>query len=501
MRKSFLATFALLTLFLTGCVSNPSPLPTSPASAIPESWKPYYTQQVQWEPCEEDFECATVKAPLDWENPQSAEISLAMIRSSATGQNPLGSLFVNPGGPGAPGIDFVKSSLDYAVTDEIAKNYDVIGFDPRGVGQSSAVTCFTDDSLLDEFLFEPLTSARGTQEWFEERQQAIDTFVGACQENSGDLLAHVDTESAAHDLDMLRSVVGDRYLNYVGYSYGSLLGAIYADAFPGNVGRMLLDGALNPASENFDVSLNQAIGFENALKAYLEDCLNSSECPFTGTVDSSMKRIASLLEELDAKPIASSDSRVLGADAMVTAIVAPLYDREAWSVLTQIFDEVFAGNPDTAWSAVDWYYNRVQGVYEDNSTEAFTAINCLDYPVNSDRAQWAADAEKLAEVAPVIGPYLAWGDQLCLSWPAAAKRQPHEVSAEGSAPILVIGTTGDPATPYLWAQDLAAQLSNGHLLTFEAEGHAAYTQSNGCVDKVVEKYLLEGEVPPSGAKC
>ncbi len=312
---------------------------------------------------------------------------------------------------------------------------------------------------------------------------------------------YVDTHSAAQDLDLLRAVVHDRFLNYVGYSYGTLLGATYAGLFPKNVGRMVLDGALNPASTNFDVTVKQSVGFENALKAYLADCLEASACPFSGTVEQSMTRIHELLASLDAQPLKGSDGRNLGADSMVTAIVTPLYDQASWSELSTIFDGVFSGDADPAWSAVDWYYNRVDGTYQDNSTEAFMAINCADYPASSDREQWRVDAAKVATAAPVIGPYLAWGEQFCVSWPAQAVRQPQEISAAGSAPILVVGTTGDPATPYVWAQELAAQLENGHLLTFAGEGHTAYTQSNSCVDKTVDDYLLRGTVPPRDAHC
>lgn len=501
MKKNVLTLITLLTLVLSGCVAQPSGLPETPAMSIPESWEPFYSQEVQWEACGDNFECTRVRAPLDWENPQSAEISLAMIRHSASSQNPLGSLFVNPGGPGAPGINFVRDSLDFAVTKNISDSYDVIGFDPRGVGQSTAVTCFQDDAQLDDFLFAPAGGVRGSQEWFEDRQHSIDQYSAACVENSGDLLNFVDTQSAAHDLDMLRAIVGDRYFNFVGYSYGSLLGATYAEMFPANVGRMVLDGALNPASSNFDVSLNQAIGFENALKAYLEDCLESSECPFSGSVESSMNEIQKLLSGLDQEPLTSVDPRTLGADSMVTAIASQLYSQLGWPELSHIFESVFAADAKPAWAAVDWYYNRVNGVYQDNSTEAFNAINCVDYPANANQDQWRKDAEHLAAKAPVIGPYLAWGDQFCLSWPAQPTSQPHEISASGSAPILVIGTTGDPATPYVWAQELAAQLENGYLLTFVGEGHTAYTQSHSCVDSVVDRYLLNGVVPEPNKKC
>lgn len=497
----FVSLLGACVLFLAGCAPSPTPLPETRAPAIPDAWQPFYTQKLDWEDCGADFECARATAPLNWENPEGETIFLSLIKHEATGSQRLGSLFVNPGGPGASGVDFIRNSLDFAVTNRVQEAYDVIGFDPRGVGKSSSVRCVDNAEQLDEFLFDLLDSPRGTPQWLEERQRGIDEYVQMCQERSGELLSHIDTESAAHDLDMLRSVVGDRFFNYVGYSYGSLLGAIYAEMFPGNVGRVVLDGALNPASENFDISLNQAIGFENALRNYLEYCLPQSDCPFTTSVDQSMTQIEKLLGSLDVRPLTSSDDRLLGADSMLTAIVAPLYSEDSWPFLTEIFQSVLAGDALPAWTAVDLYYNRQNGEYLDNSTEAFIAINCVDYPVSNDPQQWARDAQKLEEAAPVIGPYLAWGDQLCVSWPAQSKRQPQELGAQGSAPILVVGTTGDPATPYVWAKQLAQQLDNAYLLTFEGEGHTAYPQSQGCVDRTVDRYLLRGIVPENNARC
>jgi pimeloyl-ACP methyl ester carboxylesterase len=448
------------------------------------------------------MQCAEATAPLDWANPTGQTISLALVKHEATTANPLGSLFVNPGGPGASGVSFVANSLDYAVSADVKKNYDVIGFDPRGVGSSTAVTCYTDPAQMDQFLFEYTPTPRESEEWFAEGEQASADFTAACVQNSGDLLAHVDTISAARDLDMLRAVVGDSRLNYLGYSYGTLLGAIYSENFPLNVGRMVLDGALNPASTNSEVVLTQAIGFENALTAYLTDCVTKDSCPFTGSVEASLQQISDLLSQLDISPLTASDGRMLGSDTMVTAIISPLYDRQSWDYLSDVFTAVDQGDADPAYSSVDWYYNRTAtGGYGDNSTEAFIAINCVDYPVSGDRAQWAADAAALKEQAPVIGPYLAWGDQLCSMWPTPAKLMPQEVHATGSADILVVGTTGDPATPYRWAKELAAQLDKGHLVTYTGEGHTAYNKSNACVNDAVDGFLLRGTVPARDPQC
>ena len=493
---------AVVALTLTACSGGVVPEPSLPPESVPAEYQVYYSQTLEWTDCHEDMQCATATAPLDWAEPSGETIELALVRHSATSSQKLGSLFVNPGGPGASGVNFVADSLDYAVSGAVQKNYDVIGFDPRGVGASSAVVCVDSAAQMDEFLFGASDTVRASPEWFAEREAASADFALGCLQRTGDLLAHVDTVSAAHDLDMLRATVGDRQLNYLGYSYGTLLGAIYAENYPGNVGRMVLDGALDPSSTSFDVNLTQSIGFENALRAYLADCLAGSECPFAGTVDSAMTQIGQLLADLDQSPLTASDGRVLGADSMLTAIIAPLYDKQAWSYLSDVFIAVYDGDADPAYGSVDWYYNRSEdGTYSDNSTESFLAINCLDYPVKKDPGQWASDAQVLAQKAPVIGPYLAYGDELCAQWPFPAVLTPKKVTGHGAGDILVVGTTGDPATPYRWAQHLAAQLEGGHLVTYTGEGHTAYNKSNSCVNDAVEGFLLRGKVPATDPKC
>lgn len=503
------------TLALAGCAPSTAPVPTpTSATAIPAEYAKYYQQQLNWAPCATNDQCATATAPLDWSQPAGRTISLALVRHVATGPQRLGSLFVNPGGPGASGVDFVKQSLNYAVSAQVQSAYDVIGFDPRGVGASTAVRCFDTAAELDHFIFDLNTQPRASAAWLDARVADSASYAAACAQKSGDLLSHVDTVSAAKDLDMLRAVVGDGALNYLGYSYGTLLGATYADLFPTRVGRMVLDGALDPASSNVDVLLNQAKGFENALRAYLVWCLQQKQCPFApggaghpGTapaaaeVDAAMTIVGKLLDALERTPLTGKDGRKLGADTMLTAIIAPLYSKSQWPALTQVFQAVAGGSADAALASADSYYSRVNGVYQDNSTEAFSAVNCLDYPVTADRAQWAKDAAALAAAAPVMGPYLSYGDAVCAAWAAKSTRTPAPVKAVGSPDILVVGTTGDPATPYQWAVNLAGELPKGHLITNTGEGHTAYNKSNSCVNNAVDDFLLSGKVPATDPRC
>lgn len=497
---------SVLVLVLSGCVSLFQPdknqatsTPTNEHVA-PDLVK-FYSQDIGWKKCNDSMQCAMITAPLDWAVPGAGDIKLAVIRQPATGSHRIGALLTNPGGPGGSGYDFVAKSVNYATDKALQSNFDIVGFDPRGVGRSTAVTCYG-SKKMDDYLYGLASAQRGSDAWIAEVTESATDFADACSKNSGDLLQHVDTVSAAHDLDLLRSVMGDAKLYYLGYSYGTFLGATYAGLYPDHVGRVVLDGAVDPSTSSFEVTKTQAVGFENALRAYLKDCLGTEGCPFSGTVDDAMSHIRALLEAVDTSPIRNVDGRELGADALVTAIIYPLYDAAAWQYLSQMFASVMQGDASVAFQFADMYNSRnPDGTYEDNSTEAFIAINCIDYPADADPAHMRKEAEELEKAAPVIGKYMAFGDIQCAVWPAKFTGKRTEIHAKGAAPIVVVGTTNDPATPYVWAQSLAKQLDSGHLVTYKGEGHTAYNKSNSCVNDTVDNYLIKDVVPQTDPKC
>ncbi|WP_395243828.1 alpha/beta hydrolase [Agromyces sp. MMS24-K17] len=500
-----MAAAVALVAALAGCVPNllqPAPVHTSTPTGeqVSPELEPFYTQVLEWEQCGDRLGCATAKAPLDWDDPAAGEIDLALVRHVATGER-LGSLLVNPGGPGGSGYDFIHDSLDYAVGQPLQEHFDVVGFDPRGVGRSSAVACY-DPAQMDEYLYGINPYERGTAPWMDEVAKNASDFGQACAENTGDLLGNVDTVSAARDLDLLRAVLGDEQLNYLGYSYGTFLGATYADLYPDKVGRLVLDGALDPSASETEVSEAQAVGFEQALRAYLEDCLSGTDCPFDDGVEDAMAEISDLIASVDASPLQGSDGRQVGADTFITAIVYPLYSPDAWSYLDDLFSSVMLGDADFALTLADAYNGRSDdGTYLDNSTEAFRAVNCLDYTYQNDPGVMVEKAAQIAEAAPVIGPYFGYGDLACMNWPVPSEAERTEIHATGAAPILVVGTTGDPATPYQWAVALAEQLDSGVLVSFDGEGHTAYNKSNACVNDAVESYFIDGTVPAADPKC
>lgn len=494
--------YGLLPLFQSVGQSEPqierAPLPETPAGTI----EGFGAQEPEWIDCGDGLQCTEVYAPLDWADTEGDRITLSLVKQSATGPETLGTLFVNPGGPGASGLQFLAGGASSAVSAELQESYDIVAWDPRGVGKSTPVECL-DAAGMDDYLFglsdvddlEP-----GSDEWLAEAEAESAEFGAACAEATGPLLAHVGTAETVQDLDMLRAIVGDKQLNYLGYSYGTFIGALYAERYPENVGKLVLDGAMDPSTTLTDVVREQTRGFEAALRAYVTDCLTREECPLSGSVDDAMSQVSGLLDQVEEDPIAGSDGRMLSTSTMLTAIITPLYSQSSWPLLDDLFAEIEAGNPTTAFYLADFYFDRENGAYTTNSNEAFSAINCLDYPNDVDPARMRKEATELENIAPTIGRFQGFGDVFCGSWPHPGVDERSQVTAAGAAPILVVGTTGDPATPYRWAEALADQLESGQLLTFEGEGHTAYGESS-CIVDVVDTYFLTGEVPADDPMC
>jgi pimeloyl-ACP methyl ester carboxylesterase len=499
------AAVTVAALALSGCSTwfLPPRTTSSPTDeSVAADIAPFYHQVLNWTSCGNNMQCATAKAPLDWSNPAAGSIHLALIRQPATSGHPKGSLLVNPGGPGGSGYDFIENSVDSATSERLQSDYDIVGFDPRGVGRSSAVHCYSDPSQFDAFLFDIPKDPMGSSAWITEQEQTSKELGQDCLKYTGKLLGHIDTISSARDLDLLRAALGDKKLNYLGYSYGTLLGQTYAGLFPKRTGRMVLDGALNPKSSITEVNLQQAKGFEKNLRGFLADCPSMKGCPFGSDVDESMATVRSILDSLDASPLRNSDGRELGSISMFTAISYPLYSPQLWPYLVDLFSTVMKGKASVAFALADQYYDRdSSGHYTVNTTEAFTAVNCLDYSYNSNPAAMRANAEKLDAAAPVFGHLQAYSGVACYDWPFKPVRKEVPIAAAGSAPIIVVGTTGDPATPYIWAKAVAKQLHNGHLVTYHGDGHTAYNKSNSCVNDAVDNFLINGTVPKKNLSC
>lgn len=464
------------------------------------AYSAYYQQKVDWSKCHDTLTCTRVTVPIDWSDPYGQTITLSLIRHSPPNGAALGSLFVNPGGPGQSGVALIRDEFATAVDSRLAASFDIIGFDPRGVGESTPVKCTKDASELDTFLYGITPGARGSATWLDAKKATAQKFVAGCQKYTGALLKHVDTLSVAKDLDVMRAVVGDAELDYLGYSYGTFIGEVYAQAFPNNVAHLVLDGAVDPAQTGTESS-DQAAGFDMALGDWIAWCREDSNCPFEGPVEAVKKKITSILAALDAAPQAASDGRLVGADTFVTAITAGLYSPDTWRDVSDLFVDYFDGSVDSALALADWWNDRNDdGSYVMNQTEAFISIGCAD-SAPSDESTWAGAASDLEGAAPMLGRYFAYGDVLCSLWPYPAVFASSGMTATGPAPIVVIGTTRDPSTPIEWSQDVVDHLTTGRLITYTGEGHTGYNKGDSCVDALVDDYFTDAAALPANSTC
>ncbi|MFG2293517.1 alpha/beta hydrolase [Streptomyces sp. NPDC048603] len=508
-------------LLLSGCTTSGSAQRTSAsaggataggaaqaAPAVPEepsaALRPYYAQKLRWRECGvPGFECATMKAPLDYAHPESGQdVELAVARKKATGPGKrLGSLVVNPGGPGGSGIGYLQAYAGIGYPAPVRARYDMVSIDPRGVARSAPVECLTGPRM------DAYTQVDQTPDDGAERAKLVEAykeFAAGCSARSQRVLPHVSTVEAARDLDLLRGVLGDEKLTYVGASYGTFLGATYADLYPGRVGRLVLDGAMDPTRSAIDLNRDQTAGFETAFRSFARDCAKQTDCPLgRGSTDQVAQRLKDFFRTLDAKPVPTGEpARPLGEALATTGVIAALYDESAWPQLREAITQAMDGDGAGLLGLADSYYEREPDGSYANLMYANAAVNCLDQPpAFSGPDAVAAAVPSFEKASPVFGAGFAWASLNCAYWPAKATGAAHRVEAKGAAPIVVVGTTRDPATPYKWAQGLAGQLDSGVLLTYDGDGHTAYGRGSDCIDTAINRYLLEGTAPADGKKC
>jgi pimeloyl-ACP methyl ester carboxylesterase len=470
---------------------------------VPADLTTYYGQKLAWTGCGGDFQCSRLTVPVDYADPDGATLTLALIRLRATEPDDrIGSLVINPGGPGGSGVAYARAARA-VISERVRERYDIVGFDPRGVAGSDPVQCLTDAQT------DTLMASDPTPDDDAEAARTVElakVLAAGCDRNAGELLAHVGTQDAARDMDVLRAALGDPRLNYLGKSYGTFLGATYAQEFPKNVGRMVLDGAIDPALPAEQVDLGQAKGFEQATRAFVADCVKGRSCPLGSDLDLGMARLRQFLGRLDSSPLPTSDpSRPLTEGLGSLGVAVAMYDEGYWPTLRTALSQAFGGDGSALLQLSDVYTDRDgSGHYTSNQNTVIYAVNCLDRPyrgAGDPVSEAQRDVPVFSKQAPTWGAFLAWSELPCAYWPVKPKGEPAAITAAGSGPIVVVGTTRDPATPYAWAQGLARELANGHLLTYEGDGHTAYRRGSRCIDKAVDAYLLRGQVPKGGLRC
>ena len=488
----------------------------------PRGLESFYSQTIDWEDCSNEtttFQCGMVTVPVDYEHPDGQTISIAVKKLPALdGDAEHGSLFFNPGGPGGSGVTMV-AALASASMENLRGSYDIIGFDPRGVGQSTPITCWSEDEINQSLngTSNTLFEIMATDVLFSKdssAQKRIDrgaSNAARCAKYSQvpELLDHVGTRDVVRDLDVLRATNGNAKLNYLGMSYGTYIGALYADLFPGRVGRTVLDSAMDPSKRLADQIRAEQVTFkEGVLRQYVEHCQAQSACPLSGSTDEAVSQLAAFVDGLDKNPLTAPDSDATVNTPDATDIIQQLaVVQPDWDTLTAMLTPAMTNHDGTLMVKAKQGSNKSStmtakaAISVANTMVASAAVICNDTPdTGGTTSELDAQAAAEEKAYPFFGGISNAMEAYCRGWGHRGKTPPQETRAEGSAPILVVGITGDVQTIYSWARSLAGQLGNGHLLTVEGYGHGAFNR-NTCARTAITGFLVNGTVPADGATC
>jgi pimeloyl-ACP methyl ester carboxylesterase len=458
----------------------------------PKTLSGYYAQDIDWKSCRQDFQCATLAVPIDYTKLSTGTFEIALLKYEARTSKKLGSLIVNPGGPGGSGVDYAYAA-EYIFSPAILDRYDIVGFDPRGVSRSAPIRCLTDKELDAN---NNSDSKPDNDEEFQQILQDTKQYVEKCKDKNKYLTSY-GTANVARDLDILREALGDKQLNYMGKSYGTYLGTLYAQFFPQKIGRVVLDGAIDPSISNFQQTLTQAIGFDQAFASFATDCIKRKNCTLPGDKDAAIAEMQKLYSKAADKafPTKSQSGRTLSESMMVLGTASAMYDSQTgWPQLRRAIAEAQEGYGDIFLELADEYTGRQNdGSYPNNEFDSGAVIDCLDFTEPRTVEQIRNDAKAFVTKAPLFGPYLAYGGVTCKFF-----NQDTEVTTEPTKtvnPVIVIGTTGDPATPYEWAQGLSKLLTNSRLISLTGEGHTGQGQGNACIDDQIDVFYVKNTTP------
>ena len=459
----------------------------------------YYDQELTWEKCSGGLECSWLTVPLDYADPSGSTIRIRVSRKAATGPERRGSLVVNPGGPGMGGVS-LPSYLSNVLSPRVKQAYDIVGFDPRGTGESSPISCLTGPETTRLYAFD------ATPDTAAERATLMDLAAGiarGCLKRSPEIARHVGTEDTVRDLDILREALADDKLNWLGYSYGTAMGAMYAERFPDRVGRFVLDGAVDLSFDALQTSHVQNDGFQRAITRFARDCVHRANCPYSGDYRHVLRGMSSLLDHLESQSLDGYYGPV-GESEAITAIFYSMYSPDRWRFLRRALVQAERGNGEgLSWLSDSSTQRTGKNSYAGNMASAFPAISCWDSGGRPTFSQLraAATAWQRTSAIPQVAQALAWSNAACTHWYGQAERGPGPVSSTTPAPILIIGTTYDPATPYSEARSLARQLPTSRLLTYVGDGHTAFLTGSTCIDNAVTTYLVDGILPSTGTHC
>ena len=492
----------------------------STGTTIPKGLESFYRQNLTWTDCPDGatgtaFKCATVTVPLDYDHPQGKTITVALKKLPSTSSSPRGSVFLNPGGPGGSGISLINAQAGLYTSGGLSgvlENYDVIGFDPRGIGQSTPITCWSPDDVQAIMAGRAEAPSQLTPGSATDIVAKGSREAAACQKYTEvpEILDHMDTRSVARDMDVMRALVGDQDLNFFGYSYGTYLGAVYTELFPDNVGRVVLDSAMDPALSRQQAFEGDAAAWEQTLRTYIESQQGQDGFPLSGTTDEAVSRLATFLNGLDAHPLTVADGgKPLDRDTATTAIrTLVVASPDNWPLLTEGLTRAMNAHDGTTLMK---NAESLSGGEESPGTEeqtvellqsvyAFSANRCLDFPDTGNQASWDAALTSYRRDYPVFHPLLPQHDAYCHGWGHTSKTKPVDVDVDATNPVLVVGILHDPTTPYPWSKALVSRLRNSHLLSVDMYGHGA-TGPNSCTTAKVNDYFVKGALPSDGEVC
>ncbi len=498
-------------LLLTSCVAPPGAEPA--AERVPER---YAGQEIAWSDCphrEAPLECGTVTVPLDHDRPGGATLDLAVIRLPSEGppQELVGTLVVNPGGPGVPGTGMFHGT---AFSPRVRTAFDLVSFDPRGVGPGGALSCGDRYALEDARQDIADTHPRHLNAVdLQPLDDAARRYARSCTETAGeDALAEIGTVNVVRDLDIIRDALGEEALNYVGYSYGAHIGALYADRYPARTRAMVLDAAVDTDSSTVETALDQTAAFQGAWERFADHCAATVEdCPFTPGADPDTVADG-LFEKLDRDP-ASADGIPVDGRLLLLMATTALYREEAWDPLADAFAALTREKPDEPGRELLALYEELFGGLGGQEAEpgpggdhgdpraAYTAVTCADHASPTDVTEYRDAAAEAADLSPLFGADTVWEHLPCAHW-QRAERPPTGFTAPHAPPLVVVGAVGDPATPYAWSRELADRLESAVLVTYEGGGHTLYGSGRvPCVEEAVDAYLIGGRPPQDGLSC
>lgn len=492
-RLPLLTAGALAAMLVASPASAPAAVPTPVAASVSAALQPFYAQTLQWKSCHSVLQCATFRVPVDYTKPTGASLLIMAARARATSTS-RGALVVNPGGPGASGIEYIADP-NYAVSRTARRNFDLVSFDPRGVGESQPLWCLR-GAKLDAFLnIDPTPTTAAEQAAIADSGKAL---AAACQRENASLMAHMSAMEMARDMDILRALLGEQRLRYLGKSWGTVLGKVYAALFPARVGSFVLDGAVDLEVPATQAAFDQGQGFETAADRFIAWCIKQGQCVLGSTPAAAKQRLVDFLASLDASPMRTNNpKRPLTEAQALTAIIGPLYLNDGgWQwLLTGLTPALLLHNGAALQTIFDWFVERDDhGVYKYNTNTAIYLTNCLDDPGTvRTPAQAKALASRWAKRLPLMGAAMAWSDLPCASWPYKATTDIAKLVVRQVPPILVVSATYDPATPMKWGRGLAAELPNSLLLERIGDGHTSYANGSTCIDADVDRFLLSSD--------